>query len=224
MGRLSSSRVLTVLSVLCSLLQWSHGTDIKIDSYEISNPADPASDVTYNRVTDTSLVFTVTVSSAATGGDVDGIDVYFVDTSDAMIGTAKAAGGSAPTAGSPAVIPATGSVVEALTGNTVDLKFASEADCTTATQLCVKIKGTGVDTSSNNDVDCLNLGTGNDDVGDTNCDDPPTTVAPDDPTGLTGTTDADGTTKESDSGAVTAYLNLSLLIILVLATQTLIGN
>ncbi|XP_070545804.1 uncharacterized protein [Ptychodera flava] len=92
MERLSSSRVLTVLSVLCSLLHWSHGTDIKIDSYEITTPSNPASDVTYNRVTDTSLVFKVTVSSASTGGNVEGIDVYFEATDNSLVGTQKRQG------------------------------------------------------------------------------------------------------------------------------------
>ncbi|XP_070546009.1 uncharacterized protein [Ptychodera flava] len=170
--------------------------NIKIDSYEITNPADPASDVTYNRATDTSLVFKVTVSSAAEGGNVEGIDVYFARADNSVIGTAKAAGGDAPTADDPAAIPSGGGAPVPLVGNTVDLKFDSEADCTAAAKVCVKIKG-DVDTNNDNDFDCLNIGTENDEVGDKDCADPPTTAAPDDPTGLIGTTDADGTTKEN---------------------------
>ncbi|XP_070546191.1 uncharacterized protein [Ptychodera flava] len=211
--------LVVLLSVSPFLLTRIKAQDVTISLYFISDPSD-ASQISYNRVTDTTITFTVTVDSGASGGDVDGIDVYFVDSSDTKIsGTEQAAGGSAPTSGSPNNIAATQSD-SPLSSNTVTIKFSNEADCTAASKLCVLIKGNGVDTS--NAQFCLNVGVTSGDAGDKDCTDPPTPTPQAMSTdgtnpGTTNPMGTPGTTKGSGADTVAAYLAMPLLMSFVLA-------
>ncbi|XP_070546456.1 uncharacterized protein [Ptychodera flava] len=139
--------LVALLAVSFFLLACIEAQDVTIDSYAITNPSDPAQ-ISYNRATDTTITFTVTVNSGSSGGDIDGIDVAFYDISDTKIaGTEQAAGGTAPTSGNPTTIAASQTGF-AMNGNTVTIKFSNEDDCTAVDYLCAQIKGTGVVTNS----------------------------------------------------------------------------
>ncbi|XP_070546030.1 uncharacterized protein [Ptychodera flava] len=71
--------------------------DVTIVSYQITDPP-TAAEIVYNRVQDMPITFTVTVDAVSVGGEINGIEVYFVDSSgDEITGTNQDAGGDAPT-------------------------------------------------------------------------------------------------------------------------------
>ncbi|XP_070546007.1 uncharacterized protein [Ptychodera flava] len=195
------------------------GQDVTIDSYSITTPSDPAQ-ISYNRVTDTTITFTVTVNSGSSGGDIDGIDVAFYDISDTKIaGTEQAAGGTAPTSGNPTTIAASQTGF-AMNGNTVTIKFSNEDACTAVDYLCAQIKGTGVVTNSARH--CISLGRSTGEAGGKDCNDPPTSTphamsTDESNPETTSPMSTPGTLEKCGADAVAAYLAMPLLMSFVLA-------
>ncbi|XP_070546024.1 uncharacterized protein [Ptychodera flava] len=139
--------------------QKSCESDVVITSFTITEPSPDL--IEYNRVTDETITFDVGVSSALNGGTVSGIDVFFEDGIGTLIGTVK----EATTQGDANL--GKGGDSDKLSGNTVQLKFDSRADCESAEKVCVKITGSGIDT--NNDKECKDFGSNQGQAGNKEC-------------------------------------------------------
>ncbi|XP_070546181.1 uncharacterized protein [Ptychodera flava] len=123
-------------------------------------------------------------------------------------------------------VTATGTPTTAVTddGTFSDLSATltvDAANCAAYTKIVAKIEATG-DTDGDNNEASVDFGSGAGKAGIKVCE-VPSTVA-DDPTGGSDTTSEPGTTKESEGGAGTACLNLSLLLSLLLAVLTFMNG